>query len=1344
MKRIILFLPLLLLMYVNIQAGNNNGRGSLALVADFTASVTNGCVALTTQFTSTSTSDVGDPIVSYTWNFGDGSPLGTTASPTHTYTAQGFYTVSLTVRSQSGAVTTETKSDFIYAGNKPVFDLGADYEICEDGSQINLQTVTGPYVYTWSEPAITTWQAFLTPTSGVNIYWANVDNNGCSTSDTIRVTAAPEFDPKWDYTVLSNCGNVVVQFNDKTTMCDPGNSLVAVYWEIDGAPYLESNPTHTFSAGGTYTIYYYVEDQNGNSHDETVTITIPNPSPGPSPVNLGGNKTICAGGSVQLDAGSEPGATYVWTPATGLSSTSVYNPVASPASTQTYTVTKTKCGVDETGTVTVNVNPPFTVNLGADQNFCAGFVSLDAGVSGAIYQWGCDNDPFFSLETTQVVGITHAGTYWVTVIKNGCSASDTIVFRPSAPATANFTYTKTGDGTCGPFTVSVTDISTSCSGAINNREWNFGDGTIVSGTSGTVNHTYSAAGSYTVTLIVTTSLGGKDTTAQTVTYTGSSFTVDLGNDTTICSGNSVTLDAGPGTTYSWSTGANTRTITVSPTVSTNYSVTVINALGCTGSDAKMVNIGSGFTVDLGNDTTICSGNSVTLDAGPGTTYSWSTGANTRTITVSPTVSTNYSVTVINASGCTGSDAKMVNIGSGFTVDLGNDTTICSGNSVTLDAGPGTTYSWSTGANTRTITVSPTVSTNYSVTVINASGCTGSDSKMVNLAPPFTVNLGADQDFCAGFVLLDAGVSGAIYQWGCDNDPFFSLETTQVVGITHAGTYWVTVIKNGCSVSDTIVFRPSAPATANFTYTKTGDGTCGPFTVSVTDISTSCSGAINNREWNFGDGTIVSGTSGTANHTYSMAGSYTVTLIVTTSLGVKDTATQSISFTGSGIAVNLGNDTTICSGNSLTLDAGNSGSTYTWINVGTGVIIGSGQTISVTESGNYSVEVNNGLCKATDAIQVTVSNNLNINLGNDTTICPLNSVTLDAGNYPGATYLWSSNVNGPVNNQTVTVSPDDPANVYTVTVTQGGCSGTGTITVFVNPALPVNLGNDTAICAGSIITFDAGYPGATYLWSDGQSSRTITTNQPGTYKVNVTYNGCSGADEIQLSVIDPPAPVNLGNDINICFGNNVVLDAGEYNAVEYLWSTGETTRTITATQSGNYSVTVSGCGAPVSDTISVTMGNLAAPVITQIGIELICTQADSYQWYKDGVLIPGATNQKYKPRGYGNYTVVVTNTALGCTGKTADYWFVPNGDYYLGDIRVKITPNPSAGQTKLVLSKLPGKPIKVTIYDRIGRRLINREIINLVNEINMTAYAKGLYFVECVLDNKRVILPLVTQ
>src|SRR5690606_9769377 len=137
----------------------------------------------------------------------------------------------------------------------------------------------------------------------------------------------------------------------------------------------------------------------------------------------------------------------------------------------------------------------------------------------------------------------------------------------------------------------------------------------------------------------------------------------------------------------------------------------------------------------------------------------------------------------------------------------------------------------------------------------------------------------------------------------------------------------------------------------------------------------------------------------------------------------------------------------------------------------------------------------------------------------------------------------------------------------------------------------------------------------------------------------------------------------------------------------------------------------------------------SPTITQSGIELIASQADSYQWYKNGVQIPNATDKKYKPRGYGYYRVVVSSNSTGCIGESPEYSFVPDGHIYLGDIRVKLSPNPGNGQSKLIFSKLPPKPVTVNIYDRIGRKILTTTKNNTVNDINLTTYAKGGYFIE---------------
>jgi hypothetical protein len=235
----------------------------------------------------------------------------------------------------------------------------------------------------------------------------------------------------------------------------------------------------------------------------------------------------------------------------------------------------------------------------------------------------------------------------------------------------------------------------------------------------------------------------------------------------------------------------------------------------------------------------------------------------------------------------------------------------------------------------------------------------------------------------------------------------------------------------------------------------------------------------------------------------------------------------------------------------------------------------------------------------------------------------------------------------------------------------------------------------------------------------------------------------GEDEIEISLVNTPSAVNLGNDTTICFVDMVKLDAGNPGA-QYLWNTGATTQTIYAMSTGLYSVEVTGCGGTVYYEIYLTMANLPVPSITQSGNELIASDADSYQWYKNGILIQGATGKKYKPRGYGHYKVVVTSAGTGCSGESNVYFFVPDGRVYIGDIRVKLSPNPGNGLAKLIFSKLPPKPVKVTVYDRVGRRILFTTMINTVNDINLAAYAKGEYFVECILDDKRVIIPLITH
>lgn len=201
-------------------------------------------------------------------------------------------------------------------------------------------------------------------------------------------------------------------------------------------------------------------------------------------------------------------------------------------------------------------------------------------------------------------------------------------------------------------------------------------------------------------------------------------------------------------------------------------------------------------VDLGNDTSICENSTLLLDAGiAGATYLWSTGDTTQIIEVSEAGT--YSVTVTIASGCIATDDMEVTLSTSPVVDLGMDLSMCEGNAVILNAGnSGADYLWSTGETTKKITV--TEGGLYSVTVTNASGCSGYDTVLITVSPLPEVDLGADAAFCAGAsVLLDAGNNGSDFLWNTG-------AITQTLLVTVGGAYSVSVTDaNGCTGSDSV-------------------------------------------------------------------------------------------------------------------------------------------------------------------------------------------------------------------------------------------------------------------------------------------------------------------------------------------------------------------------------------------------------------------------------------------------------------------------------------------------------------------------------------------------------------
>ncbi|MCB9235166.1 MAG: gliding motility-associated C-terminal domain-containing protein [Bacteroidia bacterium] len=615
------------------------------------------------------------------------------------------------------------------------------------------------------------------------------------------------------------------------------------------------------------------------------------------------------------------------------------------------------------------------------------------------------------------------------------------------------------------------------------------------------------------------------------------------------------------------------------------------------------------------DTNLCLGNAVQLDAGGGgVTYIWSpaTGLSSTSVQMpiaNPVVTTQYNIQVIDQCGISRYDSLVVTVNTPPVITLGNDTTICSGSSLTLDPGAGfASYLWQNNAVTQTLSASAAGA--YSVTVTDNNGCTGTAGMNLSLNALPVVNLGNDTNICAGASLtVDAGAGYASYLWQNNT-------TQQTLTSSTAGQLSVTVTdNNGCQGSDQLNLGINALPVVNL-----GNDTA------------ICTGA--NITFNGGPGFAAYQWQDNSNGQFyltSTAGQYHVT--VTDNNGCSGADTINLSLNALPV-VNLGNDTAICTGASLTVDAGPGYAAYLWQDNS------AGQTFTGSTAGQISVTVtdNNG-CQGSDQLNLTLNALPVPNLGPDQTICPGLTATFNAGaGY--AAYLWQNNSTA----QTITTST--PGQVSVTVTDNNGCQGSDNANLSLFPAAVVNLGPDRSICDGSSITLSAGPGWTSRVWQDGSTGVTFQASAVGTYYVTVTNaNGCIGSDTMQLVALYPLPVINLGNDTVICANLPLTLNPGP-GFQAYSWSTGASTQTISVNQAGNYSVTVvDNHQCQGSDAISI-LGLDYLPTVDLGPDQQICegdsiqldpgSSPDTYLWND------GSTTQTIWAGLAGNYLVMGSN------------------------------------------------------------------------------------------------------
>jgi gliding motility-associated-like protein len=274
-----------------------------------------------------------------------------------------------------------------------------------------------------------------------------------------------------------------------------------------------------------------------------------------------------------------------------------------------------------------------------------------------------------------------------------------------------------------------------------------------------------------------------------------------------------------------------------------------------------------------------------------------------------------------------------------------------------------------------------------------------------------------------------------------------------------------------------------------------------------------------------------------------------------------------------ITVDLGNDTTLCTGDVLLLDATTTGASYEWQNGSTAA------TLSVSAAGLYWVEIDNGCSTFTDSINVTYVGGTSVDLGNDTSLCAGQTLQLDVF-VGGTSYLWQDGSTD--SSFTVTT-----AGIYWVQVgTHCGTTVTDSIEVDYISNITLDLGNDTTLCTGQTLLLNATTPGAVaYEWEDSTTTSTHLVSTAGVYTVEVTGTCNTITESIEVFYIDPVTFDFGHNDTVLCNGDNLVIGQ-TFPGATYLWQDGSTASTYQITGAGTYWVIAQVSGCTVSDTLNV--------------------------------------------------------------------------------------------------------------------------------------------------------------
>jgi len=1164
----------------------------------------------------------------------------------------------------------------------------------------------GPYTYTWNNGAGSGISVTVSPTQ-TTTYTVTITDvcNGQTVTrqQTVVVIQA-------GFTVTGNSpqclnGNSFTFTNTGAT--GPGINHT---WNFgDGSPIVNTvNATHSYSTAGTFTVTHTIS--NGScSLNTTATVTVV----GSPTALITGNNSFCTGGNTVLSAASStPGSgsitSYQWQlngNNIGGATASTYT-VSSPGN-YTVVVTNSNSCSSVSSVFTVSAYNSPTASITGNNSFCSGNnTTLSASTSqpgsGTIstYQWQLNgsNIPGANAVTYNA---TTAGNYTVIITNSfGCTATSA-VFSVTVFASPVATITGTHSFCSGGSAQLSATSSTAGSGTISSYQWQLNGSNIPGANAATYNAT--VPGNYSV--IITNSNGCPTTSSIWVVSEFSNPSASISSYSNIaCNGDNngtavVTASGGSGTYfYLWQPGGQTTDSVNNLSAGTN-TVTVTDANGCTASTS--INI---LVIDNIPPTAVCQ--NITIFLNP---------LGTATIT-------GADIDGGSSDNC-GIASMIVNPNSFDCSNLGNNTVVLtvtdlSGNVSTCTAVVTVQYGVipdpDCGNVNAYLTSAGTVSVNENDIILNLPSLCGVASIDLSQSDFDCSELGAntvsltiiytseDSASCSATVNVYDTISPVILN--CPED----IQTTPNVAGCVASVFWtIPQISDNCSYTLTSsnipgdIF-PVGVTTVNYNVTDPSGNTAQcQFNVEVLSIPVSVSFqpslfqcAYNISCNGSADGSIdASVIGGCPPYLYSwsnggtdssvtglVAGFYQLTVTdangdqVSGNITLSEPAPLTTNFIqpsiypgGLNISCNGATDGSI----NVDFYGGADCLPYNYSWTGPGGFVSTDEDISGLAAGNYSLTLTdaNG-CVHTENIVLSEPAPININANSIINVscfgfnngAALVSVSGGANPYQ---YLWSTG-------ETTSQANNLVAGNYTVQITDAnGCTDSLEIDIqqpseidaaiqavsdyngFAISCINANNGSLTAIVSGGNSPY-------TYLWSNSETTQTISNIGAGNYSVEITdASGCSVQANTQLL-----APAEIGfifqTSNPTCNGlTNGYIDVSPYNGVSpysFIWQNGATTQVIVNAAAGIYSVTImdaNGCSVTANASLSQP-SELDATVISSDSISCFGLADGGANTQITGGTTPynflwsdGSTTQNLQNAGAGNYLLTVSDIN-GCS------------------------------------------------------------------------------------------------